>query len=87
MEPIKCKNCPSVIELLPGGFWVTYEGFAYCKKRVGNEAPMLHEPIVTDEWRTEIKRLMGTSPKLWTVDEVSRLMQLPSNVIQEILDS
>lgn len=86
MESIKCKNCPEVIEVLPSGTWTTLDGFCYCKKQIGDEAPMLHEPLIPIEWRDRIKTLAASSTA-WTPREISRLTQLPEDVIKEILVS
>lgn len=84
MEPIKCKNCPEEIEPLPSGTWVTHEGFCYCKKRVGDEAPMLHEPLLPVEWLVDIKTL-GANATVWSPYRIARIMQLPEKTIKDIL--
>lgn len=85
MEPIKCKNCPAELTQVVTGSWIDPDGFVYCPCLYTE--PRLHEPIITPEWRAEIKRLVGTSSKFWTTQELARLMQLPEDTIQEILNS
>jgi hypothetical protein len=85
MEVIKCKNCPEEIEQLPSGTWTNRDGFCYCKKQLPGEAPMLHEPIISPEWRNNIKVMARNA--FWSPTRLAQLYQLSATQIQEILDS
>lgn len=83
MGPIKCKNCPKEITpIVDSGIWTDLDGFCYCKKQLDGEAPMLHEPIIPDEWRRSIIGLR----RVWPIGLISRIMQLPVATIEEVLN-
>ena len=41
----RCQHCYRDIEFLPGGFWADPDGFTVCKKKIGDEAFLLHQPM------------------------------------------
>lgn len=87
METIKCKNCEAEIEQLSTGSWIRVsDGTVFCGRQYIDQR-VLHEPIVTPEWRNEIKKLIGSSPRLWTAKEVGKLMGISESTMNEILNS
>jgi len=40
---------------------------------------------MTPEWRAEIKRLVGSNPKFWTVKQIGQLLCLTEEQVEECL--
>jgi hypothetical protein len=41
----RCQHCYRDIEPTPAGYWMDSDGLTVCKKRVGDEEFMLHQPL------------------------------------------
>jgi len=87
MNAITCKSCTAEIIQVKTGSWVDDEGGVWCAFGPIEVERTLHAPLLTPEWRAEIKRLYSSSPKFWTPEELSRLLALTEEQIEEVLES
>jgi len=89
MDAIICGTCREELTQAETGSWIDESGKVWCAidEPVIIPPQTLHTPLLTPEWREQIKRLFGSSPKFWTPRELGRLMALSEAQIKEVLDT
>jgi hypothetical protein len=87
MTVIVCGNCTTEITQVETGSWIDERGVVYCAIGAVITSPTLHAPLLTPEWRAEIRRLYGSSSRTWTPKELGRLMSLTEDQIKDVLEN